>query len=314
MSAEAKTDTVPVETARCLLDRAAAPAEWNVTAEQFQAALERSVRRRFCDNPPELADLDTYLAALHLSDLALACACSAGNPAAWDFFVAQFRPELYRGARAIVRNANARELADSLYAELYGLRESGGVRNSLFDYFHGRSKLTTWLRAILAQREVDAIRRARRTESLDDVGHDGKVGDRTRAKTGRSSLGSTDPDRQKCLAILQTILERALDALTPRDRLRLAYYYAEGLTLAQIGKLMGEHEATVSRKLERLRRDLRQQIDRALRQRKLSEAQVQLCYDCAREEWPFDLTAHLHPKQPAAAESAQSGFRVSEVD
>ena len=46
-----------------------------------------------------------------------------------------------------------------------------------------------------------------------------------------------------------------LDALAPRDRLRLAYYYVEELTLAEIGKLLGEHEATVSRKLERTESD-----------------------------------------------------------
>jgi hypothetical protein len=92
-----------------------------------------------------------------------------------------------------------------------------------------------------------------------------------------------------------------LDALAPRDRLRLAYYYAEGLTLVEIGRLMGEHEATVSRKLERTRRELRQQIDSALRGRKLSEAQLRLCYDYAREEWPFDLTLRLGTIQPATA-------------
>ncbi len=43
-------------------------------------------------------------------------------------------------------DSKAREMADSLYADLYGLRESSdGSRRSLFDYFHGRSKLSTWL-------------------------------------------------------------------------------------------------------------------------------------------------------------------------
>ena len=57
--------------------------------------------------------------------------------------------------------ARARELADSLYAELYGLNGAGGARGrALLDYFHGRSKLATWLRTVLAQRHVDALRAA----------------------------------------------------------------------------------------------------------------------------------------------------------
>jgi RNA polymerase sigma-70 factor, ECF subfamily len=294
------SETVSLENARRRLEGAAVPPEWSVTAEQFQAALERSTLRRFGERPPDSRSLEAYLATLHAWDLALACACSAGNDAAWDYFVGQFRPELYRAARAMAGEANARELADSLYAELYGLRESGGVRNSLFDYFHGRSKLATWLRAILAQRHVDSIRRSRRMESLDDG-----VGDGSRDRGIPSPLananGSIDPERQRYLAILQATLEVVLGALAPRERLRLAYYYVEGLTLREIGRLMGEHEATVSRKLERTRRDLGQQIDSALRERKLSDAQLRLCYDYAREEWPFDLTLRLRAIQPATA-------------
>src|SRR5271155_4265172 len=151
--------------------KAAAPAGWNLTREQFQAALERSAARRFAGTVPDPRKIDAYLESLHAADLALAVACSLGNPAAWDFFMAQFRPELYRAARAIVghaaaRDAGARDLADSLYADLYGLpadREasshvSDGRRKSLFEYFHGRSKLATWLHAVLAQRHVDEIR------------------------------------------------------------------------------------------------------------------------------------------------------------
>lgn len=303
---------VPLETARRRLERAGVPPEWSVTPEQFQAALERSASRRLAHASPDSKTLETYLDSLQMRDLALACACSNGTPAAWDFFVAKFRPELHRAAHAIAGESNARELADSLYAELYGLRESGGVRNSLFDYFHGRSKLSTWLRAILAQRHVDAIRRSQRTESLDEAADAGSA-DAILAGAGATIDAATDPDRQRYLAILQATLEAALDLLAPRDRLRLAYYYVDGLTLAQIGRLMNEHEATVSRKLERMRRELRRQIDSALRERKLSDAQLRLCYEYAQQEWPFDLSLRLRSVEPPAgnpsppAETSEAG-------
>ena len=63
----------------------------------------------------------------------------------------------------------ARELADSIYADLFGLQERDGERRSLFRYFHGRSSLATWLRAVLAQRQVDRVRATRRAaRSIDD--------------------------------------------------------------------------------------------------------------------------------------------------
>ncbi len=294
------SQTVSLAIAQKLLDRAATPLAWGLSAEQFQIALGRSAAQRFSTATPAANIIEKYLEGLNLPDLALACACSAGNSAAWDYFIANFRPELYRAARVIAggwdaAESGARELADSLYGDLYGLRESDGQRKSLFDYFHGRSKLTTWLRAILAQRRVDQFRRARRLDSLDDGGDDesSKPLDRIAAPTS-----APDPDREKYLAILQAVLLAALDALIPRDRLRLGYYYVNDLTLSQIGKLLGEHEATVSRKLDRTRNDLRQRVEKVLREeKKLTDAQLRLCFDYAREEWPFDLTSALSARE-----------------
>jgi RNA polymerase sigma-70 factor, ECF subfamily len=281
--------------AQALLQKAAPPAEWQLAPERIQSTLERSVAHRFANAAPpdDPRAIQNYLDSLQAGDLALACACSDGNAAAWEYFIVQYRPELYRAARAIAGEAGACELADSLYAELYGLREVAGQRKSLFDYFLGRSKLATWLHAILTQRHVDGIRRARHTESLDD---DDNSADRPElAAPGQLS---SDPERERYLVMLQTVLQSVLATLAPRDRLRLAYYYVEGLTLAQIGKLTAEHEATVSRKLERTRREVRKQVEAALRrEKKLSDAQLQRCYEYAREEWPFDLTRALSARE-----------------
>ena len=285
--------------------RAGAPAEWKLTPQQFGAALEHSVVHRFAAaaTEPPAKTIESYLETLNAPDLALACACSAGEAAAWEHFVAKFRPELYRAARAIVGagggDAGARELADSLYANLYGMREAEGQRKSLFDYYHGRSKLGTWLHAILAQRHIDEIRRTRKMDSLDEPPEEGdQQSEPVAANTSR------DPERDRYLAILQTTLAAVLDALAPRDRLRLAYYYADELTLAEIGKLTREHESTVSRQLERTRRDVRHNVEAMLRKEKnLSDAQLRLCYEYAREEWPFDLTLRLRagPAPPLPA-------------
>jgi len=280
--------------------KAAAPAEWKLTRDEFQAALERGAAKRFPGASVDPRKLEAYLETLHARDLALAVACSAGSASAWDFFMAEFRPELYRAARAIAGRAAggdsaARELADSLYADLYGLRESGGRRKSLFEYFHGRSKLSTWLHAVLAQRHVDEIRRARASQPLEDeTGEVIAEVESAAPRPARGALAEAEPERANYLAGLQAALAAALGALDPRDRLRLAYYYADDRTLAEIGRLLGEHESTVSRKLDRTRRDVRSRVEKWLRDgKKWSDAQVRACLECANGEWPFDLTAEL---------------------
>ena len=92
--------SISVILVQSLLKKAQAPAEWNLCAERFGKALERSAASRFrgaAASPGEIAD---YLSSLRLDDLALACACSDGNESAWEFFMQNFRAELYRAGRA----------------------------------------------------------------------------------------------------------------------------------------------------------------------------------------------------------------------
>ena len=259
---------------------------WGLSQSQFADAVAQSVAR----SAPGATDpsLAKFLGSLHARDLALAAACRLGMDAAWDDFMAGYRAVLYDAARAIARDeARGRELADSLYADLYGLEVRAGQRRSLLQYFDGRSSLATWLHAVLARRFIDTYRQERRTTSIEDC-PPGTLPDVAGA------ADPPDPDRARYLLLLRAALEAALRALTPRDRLRLSYYYLEELTLRQIGQLMGEHESSVSRRLGRTRKTLRRQVERALRRdQRLNDEQIRLCYDYATQEWPFDLTQAL---------------------
>jgi RNA polymerase sigma-70 factor (ECF subfamily) len=275
------------------LKRAAAPPDWQLTPTLFQSTLEASVSKWISTKASGSADVQSaveqYLSGLHMGDLALASACAAGNAAAWEHFVGQYRSELYRAGVAISGGSSGRDLADSLFGELYGLRERDGSRISPFHYFHGRSKLSTWLHALLAQRHVDELRRTRNTQPIEE----NESGASIEAEIASPSL-APDAERDSYLVTLQAALTTVIKTLEPRDRLRLALFYAEDLTLAQVGKLTGEHESTVSRKLERTRADIRRQVESLLRQeKKMTDEQVRQCLDYAREEWPFDLTRAL---------------------
>ena len=172
------------DTQSARLFRKAGAERWNVPPAAFAAALERSAAKAFAGREPRPADLDRYFKSLHLTDLALACACALGHDAAWDHFVLEFRPSLYRAADAIDPGGGAREAADALYAELYGLKNKDGARQSLFHYFHGRSSLATWLRSLLTQRFVDQIRVA--PPSRSDAGRGLAGRDRGAARGHRS--------------------------------------------------------------------------------------------------------------------------------
>lgn len=283
-----------------LLRKAEVPTAWGITADQFALALNRSAAQRFSGVSPDPRTIESFLESLHCRDLALASACASGNSPAWDFFVNEYRKELYRAARAIAGDTVGPEIANSLYADLYGLRGSQDTRKSPFEYFLGRSKLSTWLHAVLSRKHIDEIRRTRKLDSLDEPARDTGTGSqpKPRLELAAPASSTVDPDRGRYLAILQTVLTAVLAALPPRDRLRLAYYYVDELTLASIGKILGEHEATVSRKIERTRQSIRESVDAQLRQeKKLSEAQLGLCYEYAREEWPFDLTGVLAARE-----------------
>jgi DNA-directed RNA polymerase specialized sigma24 family protein len=152
---------------------------------------------------------------------------------------------------------------------------------------------------------VDEIRRTRRTEPLE--GERGELRAEIAALASASSVNILpDPGQASYVAILQVTLASALNALDPHDRLRLAYYYVDDRTLAEIGRLLGEHEATVSRKLERTRRDIRRSVESALRRdKKFSDEQLRLCFQYAAGQWPFDLTASLRHSGTQAGSEAE---------
>jgi RNA polymerase sigma factor (sigma-70 family) len=236
--------------------------------------------------------------ASYARDLELARRCAAGDEQAWERFMLEYRPALYRAADVLDSSGGARDLADSLYADLYGMPQGDSERRSLFRYFQGRSSLATWLRAVLSQRYVDRLRAQRRLEPLPDQDtvsppNEGRGGD------------PPDPDRSRHVGLLRQALARAVDRLDSRDRLRLGCYYVQELTLADTGRLLKEHEATASRQLARTRRLLREDVERQLRDAAgLSEVQIAECFQSASEDaGPLDLGQLLARKKSGADRS-----------
>lgn len=217
-----------------------------------------------------------FCAGLRLEELALARACAEGNERAWEDFINRYRRKLHSMALHITRDgAHAAELADSLFADLYGVNTRDGLRRSKLVFYTGRGSLEGWLRTVMAQEFINRYRKQKRTLSLEEQTEQGVqfaaavpeaacVLDRT---SDRAS-GRTSGQR------LEAATDEALAELSAEDRFTLASYYLDGRTLAEIARTLGLHESSVSRRLDRLATGLRKRILAGLRTQGMSHAQA----------------------------------------
>ncbi|HUI84390.1 MAG TPA: sigma-70 family RNA polymerase sigma factor [Candidatus Binatia bacterium] len=193
------------------------------------------------------------LESLHLEELVLSRACLAGHNGAWELFLTRYRGAMYEAAWRMARDeGSAKALADSLYAELYGLGQRGESRASKLRYYTGRGSLAGWLRTVVAQEYVNQYRRTKRETSLDAAVEDGK------------QFAAADPQMPEVDPRVEAATASELAALPAEERLLLAAYYLDGRTLAEIARLLGVHESTVSRKLEHAAGGLRKRIRKRL--------------------------------------------------
>jgi RNA polymerase sigma-70 factor len=261
---------------------------WQVSRSSFATALWKSFERRFGADTSNLsrAEAVRFLDSLHATDLGLAVGCRDGDAGAWRHLVSTYRAPVDAFARAVLGNSSrASEIADSLWADLYGLRAANGDRRSPLDQYGGRSSLMSWMRVVVTRLEADQWRATRRMEPLDDERE--RNSDLTVNGTGTES---PDPDRAMLLTALEQSLRAALNELSPDDRLRLSYYYVQDLTLAQTAALIGEHESSASRNLARARTAIRECVTRTLRREyHFSDDQIDRCFEYATGDRPFDL-------------------------
>ena len=223
-------------------------ARFGIDLAGLAGVLAEVVRQRGGENQAQ-----EVLRSLHLEELVLARACMAGHNGAWEHFLTRYRGSMYEAAYAIAHDeAAARALADSLYAELYGIDNRGEVRASKLRYYLGRGSLAGWLRTVVAQEYVNQYRRTRRETSLDEA-----------VEQGQQFAAATEqvqvPDGR-----VDAATSAELAALEPEERFLLAAYYLDRRTLAGIAALLRVHESTISRKLERVARALRKGIRKRL--------------------------------------------------
>lgn len=237
--------------------------------------------------PADAGHRESFLRGLRLGDLALATGCALGRQAAWERFLDLYRDPLTRAAIAITGSATmGHELADSLYAELYGLREADGARRSPLASYSGRGSLLGWLRTTLAQRHIDHHRRTHRETPLDDLD----------APTAAAEPAPNPASVARLGRAVTIVLKR----LTSEDRFLLAAYFLDRLTLLQIARTLGVHEATISRRLKRLAAELRRRLIETLESGGLTRCAAEEALGTDPRDIEINLRAVLQTSQTPA--------------
>src|SRR6202051_1231655 len=289
-----------IDIAATLYERSGAAA-YDVSAEQFAAILDEmldEILRKYlsqnsAQNWAQISAANSshvsaeqkaaFCAALRLEELALARACAAGNERAWQDFIGRYRQKLHSMALHITRDgAHAAELADSLFADLYGVNARDGVRRSKLVFYTGRGSLEGWLRTVMAQEFINRYRKQKRTVSLEEQTEEGAQ------FTAPVPAQESVPDRR-----LETVTDEALAELSSEDRFTLAAYFLDGRTLAEIARILGLHESSVSRRLDRLATALRKRILAGLRTLGMSHAQATEALETDVRDLKLNLGAHL---------------------
>lgn len=255
--------------------------EFGISAGDFESILRDLVRKNLPAS--SVSEKQEFCSRLHLEDLALARACALGNSRAWEAFMLRFREKLYDAARQITRDdSTGRELADSVYADLYGVQTRDGQRVSKLASYGGRGSLAGWLRTVLAQEYINHYRKHRRLVSLDGECEEG-------AQFPAPAAAQVTAIDER----LEFATDAALRSLDPEDRFIIASYFLDERTLAEIARALSVHESTISRKVEKLTKSLRKHIFKGLLGLGMSRRQAEEALATDIRDLRLDIRASL---------------------
>jgi RNA polymerase sigma-70 factor, ECF subfamily len=269
-----------------------------LNAEAVSPRIHKSLEKYLFKDAPNAGrtEVRDFIDEVRADDLCLIIACEKGDEAGWEDLVANFDATVRSAARKMSPNKeDAEDLASSIWAELYGLRQdAAGNKKSKLAYYSGRGSLAGWLRAVVSQLAIDQYRKqAKLVQVEEDREMDNLANDAAGSDNGLVSV-SSDPEtifsQQEASADLNEALQNAIAGLEPEDRLILKLYYFDDLRLKDIAATFGYHEATASRKLVRVQAGIRQAVERELRERHgWSEAEIGRYLAEAAEKTGFSL-------------------------
>jgi RNA polymerase sigma-70 factor len=206
--------------------------------------MEKTVAKFLLSTGPASCDeICDLLNQIQAEELFMAIACAAGNERAWWEFDQQHRAYLERVARHLAKTeADAQEVIDTVYVELYGTRVVDGERVSKFSTYSGRGSLRGWLRTVVWHSLVDLHRASHEEVSLDEITENIGEG-AAHATFAEPAPGGEDEmldhiTRERYRAATVKAIGNAFGSLDDHERLLLLYYHVENLKLREIARLV----------------------------------------------------------------------------
>ena len=246
-----------------------------LVADDVRPRVESALCKYVLDHDSE-ADRNTikgFVDELRADDLCLIIACERGDEKAWEYLVANFDSTVKSAARKISPNSeDAEDLASSIWAELYGLRQdSEGNKKSKLAYYSGRGSLAGWLRAVVSQLAIDEYRKQSRFVQVEENRDFENLAEESSNNSDNHNVVHHADNPEELLTSEQTsrdvslALKHAVESLESEDRLVMKLYYFDDLKLKEIAAMFGYHEATASRKLVRIQTEIRKSVEKELR-------------------------------------------------
>jgi RNA polymerase sigma-70 factor, ECF subfamily len=271
-----------------------------VLVPRIAAAVEKYLLRHDPDTSVE--HISSFADEIQADDLCLIIACERGDERAWNDLVERFKSTVRSAARSATSNEDAAEdLAQSIWAELYGLRSrKDGTAAGKLAYYSGRGSLAGWLRAVVAQLAVDVFRKqARLVQTEEDVDLDRLAHDAPLAELQTAVVsGLHNPEQaisnRFAESDMQDALGKAIKELSADDRLLVKLYYFDNLRLREAGTVLGVHEATASRRLTKVHAELRNRVGEILiQERGWTKAETERSFAEVAQHLDTDLESLL---------------------
>jgi RNA polymerase sigma-70 factor (ECF subfamily) len=266
---------------------------------RISTAVEKYLLRNDPNTPHD--DIAKFIDEMQADDLCLIIACERGDESAWTDLVDRFTPTIRSAARSASANEDAaKDLSQSIWAELYGLRtREDGTPASKLAYYSGRGSLAGWLRAVVAQLAVDVFRKqSRLVQTEEDADLDRLARDAQVVEGQAVLVGIPNPEQSMSNRLAQADMQQALNKsvqeLAAEDRLLVKLYYFDNLRLREAGAVLGVHEATASRRLTRIQTDLRKRVTKILiDERGWTQAETERSFAEVAQHLDTDLEALL---------------------
>lgn len=199
------------------------------------------------------ATADTRRAAQQTGDAALIIRAQGGDRAAFESLVQRYDRDVLRLALNMLHSQeDARDVYQEAFLKVY--------RN--IHKFRLDSSFYTWLYRIVTNVCLDHLRR-RRARPEDQAPVSGaELRDDVPARDffDQQTDTSADPEQSLLGHEIGDRIDRALESLSPRERMIFELKHKQGLRLRAIGEALGTTEETVKNSLFRATRKLRAQL------------------------------------------------------